>query len=80
MWGGGERRELKRRYHLHIPGFVYVALVLIIAVAAMNSQNNLLFWIFGVLFSGLLVSGILSGWMMLGSTARWARCWWCAMR
>ena len=43
-----------------------MALVLIIAVAAMNSQNNLLFWIFGVLFSGLLVSGILSGWMMLG--------------
>ncbi|UCD74231.1 MAG: DUF58 domain-containing protein [Phycisphaerales bacterium] len=57
---------MKRRYHLHIPGFIYVALVLVIAVTAMNSQNNLLFWIFGVLFSGLLISGIFSGWMMLG--------------
>lgn len=43
-----------------------MALVLIIAMAAMNSQNNLLFWIFGILFSGLFISGILSGWMMLG--------------
>lgn len=49
-----------------MPGFVYVALVLVIAIAAMNSQNNLLFWIFGVLFSGLLISGLVSGWMMLG--------------
>lgn len=56
---------MKRRYHLHIPGFIYLVLVLIIALAAMNSQNNLLFWIFGVLFSGLLISGIFSGWMMM---------------
>jgi len=55
-----------RRYHLHLPGFIYLALVLTIAVAAVNSQNNLLFWIFGVFFSGLLISGLISGIMMMG--------------
>jgi uncharacterized protein (DUF58 family) len=68
--GTGAILAVKRRYHLHIPGFIYLGLVLIIAVAAMNSQNNLLFWIFGVMFSGLLVSGIMSGVMMLGLRVR----------
>ncbi len=44
--------------------------MLIIAVAAVNSQNNLLFWIFGVFFSGLLISGLTSGIMMMGLRIR----------
>ncbi|MHC4947974.1 MAG: DUF58 domain-containing protein [Planctomycetota bacterium] len=55
---------MTRRYHLHLPGFAYFALVMLVGVAAMNSQNNLLFWIFGLMASGLVVSGLVSGIMM----------------
>lgn len=57
---------MKRRYHLHLPGLVYCGLILLIGIAAMNQQNNLLFWVFAVCFSGLVISGIVSGVMMLG--------------
>lgn len=57
---------MKRRYHLHLPGLVYCGLILLLGVVAMNQQNNLLFWVFAVCFSGLVISGIVSGVMMLG--------------
>jgi uncharacterized protein (DUF58 family) len=53
-----------RRYHLHAPGLVYVALTLLVGLAAVNRQNNLLFWILGVMLSALLISGVVSGVMM----------------
>ncbi len=56
---------MKRRYHLHIPGLAYFGLTLVVALAAMNSQNNLLFWIFGALCSGIVISGLISGLMMI---------------
>jgi uncharacterized protein (DUF58 family) len=55
-----------RRYHFNLPLILFLALALVIGVVAMNSQNNLLFWIFGVLVSALLISGIVSGVMMIG--------------
>ena len=36
----------------------------------MNTQFNLMFWIFGVLLSGLVLSGIVSGAMMMGLRIR----------
>lgn len=57
---------MKRRYHIHMPGVVYAVSVLLVGLAAMNSQNNLLFWVFGTMFAGLVISGIVSGAMMLG--------------
>lgn len=56
---------MKRRYHLHLPGLAYCGMTLVVALAAMNSQNNLLFWIFGALCSGIVLSGIISGFMMI---------------
>ncbi|HRQ75630.1 MAG TPA: DUF58 domain-containing protein [Phycisphaerales bacterium] len=61
---------MQRRYHLHIPAIVYGIMVILVALAAMSGQNNLLFWIFGVMFAGLILSGMLSGMMMLGLTVR----------
>lgn len=56
----------RRRYHLGVPGAVYVFVTLLIALGAFNSQNNLLFWAFGFALSLLIVSGVLSGAMLMG--------------
>ena len=53
-----------RRYHLHTPGLVYGAMTILVGLAAANRQNNLLFWILGVMLSALLMSMLLSGVMM----------------
>lgn len=57
-----------RRYHLHFPGFVYAFTSVAIVLGAVNGQNNLLFWIFGLAVSGLVVSGVISGMSLMGLT------------
>jgi len=54
-------RPSRRTYSLHPPGIIYLLTVFFIAVGGFNSQNNLLFWAFGVGIAGLLISGIVSG-------------------
>lgn len=54
-----------RQYHLHPPLLIYSGVTLLIAIGAFNSQNNLLFWLFGLALSLVLVSGLLSGIMMM---------------
>lgn len=49
-----------RHDHLHIPGVIFGGLTLMVGLAAMNSQNNLLFWLFGMLFAAILVSMVVS--------------------
>jgi uncharacterized protein (DUF58 family) len=61
---------MTRRYHLHLPGLTYFGLLLLVGLAAVNSQINLLFWLFGVMSSGLVLSGIVSGLMMTGLRCR----------
>lgn len=55
------RSHPRRRYDLHPPGVVYLVTALFLAVGALNSQNNLLFWAFGLAVAGLIVSGLVSG-------------------
>lgn len=55
------QRVPRRRYDLHPPGLVYLLTALLLAIGALNSQNNLLFWAFGVAVAGLMVSGVVSG-------------------
>lgn len=55
------RRLPRRRYDLHPPGLIYLVTSLFLAIGALNSQNNLLFWAFGVAVAGLMVSGVVSG-------------------
>lgn len=57
---------VSRRYHLHWPGLVFVVTTLLVALGAINSQLNLLYWIFGVAVGALLFSGILSGAVLMG--------------
>jgi uncharacterized protein (DUF58 family) len=45
---------------------MYVVVNLFLAVGALNSQNNLLFAALGVAIGGLLVSGVVSGWSLMG--------------
>jgi uncharacterized protein (DUF58 family) len=60
---------VRRRYHLHLPGVLYVAMTLFVGVAAANRPNNLLVWTFGAMLAGVLISGIVSGGMLMGVRA-----------
>jgi uncharacterized protein (DUF58 family) len=60
---------MRRRYHFHPPGLLYLALVVVVAVAAANRPSNLLIWVFAAMLSGVLLSGILSGWPLMGVRA-----------
>lgn len=57
---------MRRRYHLHLPGLLYVGLTLFVGVAAANRPNNLLVWVFGAMLAAVLISGIVSGGMLMG--------------
>ena len=59
-------RPPTRRYHFHLPGVMYIAVTLFLALGAINSQNNLLFCSLGLAIGGLLVSGVLSGSALMG--------------
>lgn len=52
------------RLRPYIPVLFYVLIMLLIAGAAMNGQNNIMFWIFGVMAAGLIIS-LLSQHLML---------------
>lgn len=60
--------KVKRRYPLHYVFLVYCFVSLLVAIGAFNANNNLLFWLFGLAMGMLLVSGLISGWMMMGLT------------
>ncbi|MDX2132599.1 MAG: DUF58 domain-containing protein [Planctomycetota bacterium] len=64
--GDEPARVVRRRYHFHIPGVAYAATVIVIVLGAVNGQNNLLFWLFGLGVAGLLMSGVLSGAALMG--------------
>lgn len=51
---------------MHLPGVLYCALGLAVLLVAINTQQNLVFWVFGVMLSGVLISGVVSGMMMMG--------------
>jgi uncharacterized protein (DUF58 family) len=58
---GGPRRSTR----LLKAGVVYIAAILAVGLAAGGRPNNLLVWTFSFLLAGLLVSGIVSGFMMM---------------
>ena len=55
-----ERWMIKVEYEFTREGIVYFLTVIVIAIAALNTGNNLLFIILANLLSGILLSGILS--------------------
>ncbi|MGE5326848.1 MAG: DUF58 domain-containing protein [Deltaproteobacteria bacterium] len=55
-----ERWMVKIEYEFTREGLVYILIIAVIIVAALNTGNNLLFIILASLLAGILVSGILS--------------------
>ncbi len=63
-------RVLTRRYHFKPAGAAYVVTTMVLILGAINGQNNLLFWLFGLGVAGLLISGVLSGSPLMGLRVR----------
>ncbi|MGH9357907.1 MAG: DUF58 domain-containing protein [Candidatus Acidiferrales bacterium] len=54
------RWAFRTRYELTREGAVYLVIILLISIAALNTGNNLLFMILTILLGGILVSGVCS--------------------
>lgn len=61
---------VRRAYHAPMSAVLFAGATLLLGVGATNSQNNLLFLAFGVAVATFVVSGFVSGRMMMGITAR----------
>lgn len=51
---------------MHLPGIAYAIVTVFLALGAVNSQNNMLFWALGLALGALLTSGVLSGAALMG--------------
>ena len=60
---------IRRRYHLHWPGVIFVVLTVLIGVAASQRRENLLVLVFASMLAWIIVSGIISGGMMMAVRA-----------
>ena len=60
----------RRRYHLHLPGVIFVALTVLIGAATSQRRGNLLVWVFASMLAWIIVSGIISGGMMMAVRMR----------
>lgn len=60
----------RRRSNIRPAGFAYIFLTLLVSLGAFNSQNNLLFLAFGFSLSLLIISGMVSGVMLMGLRVR----------
>ncbi len=61
---------MKRRFHFHLPGIIFLLGLALIVASAMNSQNNLLFWISGLVVAAMLLSVVVSNRMFAGIEVR----------
>lgn len=57
--------RIKRRFSLGLGGFMYLFVSAFIGLGAISSQTNLLFWTFGLMVGGMIVSAIYSTAMMM---------------
>lgn len=54
-------------------GVAYFLLTVLLGVAAAYRPNNLLVWSFTALLAGVIVSGVVSGWMLMSlRVTRWS--------
>ena len=60
---------VRRTYRFRLNGLVYLTVTAFLAVAAISSQNNLLFWCLGLAVGGIGVSGLVSGTGLMGVRA-----------
>lgn len=57
----GGAKIVGRSYSLTLPGLLYHLTTLFLAIGAINGQNNLLFWAFGLALGAILAGGVVSG-------------------
>lgn len=60
----------RRRYHIRWPGRVFAGLALLIGAASVQRTENMLVWVFASMLAWIVVSGIISGGMMMALRAR----------
>ena len=53
-----------------VTGLIYCGMLLFMGVAAINTQANLLFGIFGLMIGVLMISGVISRWVLRRLTVR----------
>ena len=54
---------------MHPPGLLYLAMVVAVGAAAVHRPGNLLVWVFAAMVSGVLLSGVVSGWALMSFEA-----------
>jgi len=59
-----ERMRESFNYDVTRAGIVYVLVTIVIAIAALNTGNNLLYIVVAAMLSAILVSGIVSAWVL----------------
>jgi uncharacterized protein (DUF58 family) len=59
-------REGRLRLRITRVGWWYLSFTLVVGFAGVNTGNNLLFLLFGLLLAGVLISGVLSQWTLRG--------------
>lgn len=64
--GAGRERSVRRRYRFGLTAWIYAFIALLVALGAVNSQNNLLYWGFGLALAVMMISGVISGQMLMG--------------
>jgi len=57
---------VRRTYRFRLTGLIYLAVTAFLAIAAISSQNNLLFWCLGLALAGIAISGLASGAGLMG--------------
>lgn len=68
--GGATLVKRKPRWDFSIAGLMYVTMTMFMGIAAMNTQANLLFGVFGLMLSVGLVCFVISRLMLTGLTVR----------
>ena len=67
---GRSRPRVRYRYRIRLAGLLFLAVTLLLGVAAATRPNNLLVWIFGLMLGSILVSGVVSGFMLMKLSVR----------
>ena len=56
---------MRYRYHVNLGGVLYLAVTVLVGLAATIRPNNLLVWVFGLLLGLIVLSGLISGTMLM---------------
>lgn len=67
--GHGTAKIVGRTYSMTWAGALYHLTTVFLAIGAINGQNNLLFWAFGLALGAILAGGIVSGSALMGIRA-----------